>query len=745
MNRFFYFLLISTILLSCVEQSYEEPEVDLSSYQIEQGFELRIVASEPFIEAPVTLDFDDRGRVWGVEMKGYMQNLEGTGEQTPNGRIVILEDLDKDGVVDHSKVFLDSLVLPRAIAHVYGGLLYAEPPNLWFVDVENDKPINKTLVDAKYVTGGNVEHQPNGLMMNIDNWIYNAKSSFRYQRKNGKWIKQRTFFRGQWGISNDNYGRLYHNHNSAIIKGDIVFPNTFNRNGNYRSKKALGKRLTKNQRVYPLHATSVNRGYVKRVLNQDSVLVNVTASCSPLVYRGDKFTKNYRGDAFSCAPEANAIKRSKLEFTHNNTNAFHPNPGKEFVASTDEAFRPVTLKNSPDGTLYIVDMHRGILQDKAYLTPYLKKHYQKKQLDTVVGMGRILKIQPVGYQQERIVNLSLCSTDELVPYLGNANGWYRDKSQQLLIQRKDYRVVTVLKRKLLNNEDDEIMQIHMLHTLNGLDALSFEFLNQLMFVNNISHQVLSHAIILIEQQAHLIYKKEAEKCFEKLFRKNVGWLDVYLASCLGKWVALDSNLFYPILLKISNRYKNDLLIQEGVMSSLNNKEESFLQFAKDKKMLTPILSSCIQEALQNKLKRKKRQEKKREEKYAMSIKKGGKTFTSICATCHGNKGQGIASLAPPFIGSEYISGAPNRLASIILHGLSGPIHVNGKLYNLSATMPGLGNNPEFSNQDIQDVIFYLQDAFSNKIKSISLDQIEARRKVTPANGVFSESELLRMK
>ena len=84
--------------------------------------------------------------MWVVEMRGFMPNIAGSGEDVPNGRISIVEGLDKQGRAHNARVFLDSLVLPRAIALVYGGVLYAAPPNLWFVEINNDKPGKKVLV-----------------------------------------------------------------------------------------------------------------------------------------------------------------------------------------------------------------------------------------------------------------------------------------------------------------------------------------------------------------------------------------------------------------------------------------------------------------------------------------------------------------------------------------------------------------------------------------------------------------------
>lgn len=163
-------------------------------YKIADGFEVELAGSEPLIEAPVAMDFDNKGRMWVVEMRGYMPNLAGTGEDKPNGRISIL---DKDRRTQHAKVFLDNLILPRAIALVYGGLLYAAPPNLWFVEINNDKPGKRTLVDSIYADEySNPENQANGLMMNVDNWIYSAYSKSRYQLQDGKWKRNPLLFAG---------------------------------------------------------------------------------------------------------------------------------------------------------------------------------------------------------------------------------------------------------------------------------------------------------------------------------------------------------------------------------------------------------------------------------------------------------------------------------------------------------------------------------------------------------------------
>ena len=303
--------ILSFILFSC-KTDYTETEISLADYEIEDGFELSVVASEPLLKAPVALDFDIEGRIWVAEMTGFMKNLEGSGEGDPTGTIKILEDYDKDGIMDNVTVFLDSLVMPRALALAYDGLLYAEPPNLWFVEIEGNSPKNRVLVDSTYAPEGNPEHQANGLLLHLDNWIYNAASSFRYQRKDGVWRKEPTTYRGQWGITRDNFGRLFYNNNSTQLLGDYVLPNRLIRNQFMVPKKGVNRILTKDQRVFPIHNAAVNRGYIKGELDADSLLLNVTAACGPLVYRGGNFPSDYDQNVFICIPEANLIKRNLL-------------------------------------------------------------------------------------------------------------------------------------------------------------------------------------------------------------------------------------------------------------------------------------------------------------------------------------------------------------------------------------------------------------------------------------------------
>lgn len=707
---------------------------------MEEGFELEMVASEPLLKAPVAIDFDSKGRIWVAEMAGFMLNLEGDGEDLPNGSIKILEDRDGDGIMDHAKTFLDSLVMPRALALVYDGLLYVESPNLWFVEIENDKPGNRVLVDSLYATVGNPEHQPNGLMMNLDNWIYNAKSNYRYQRKDGIWYKESTTGRGQWGISHDNFGRLYYNNNSTQLMGDHMLPNRLVRNKYFVPKKGVDEELTKDNRVYPLHRASVNRGYQEGVLNQDSLLVNVTAACGPLVYRGGTFPVDYDQNVFVCVPEANLIKRNILSFHGNRVEAEQAWQGKEFLASTDEGFRPVNLSNGPDGNMYVVDMHRGVIQHYAFLSPYLKKLSAEKKLDTILDYGRILRVRNKDYKAGEITDLKKLSASKLVASLKDPNGWMRDRAQQYLINKNDGSVLPELKKMALDNKSP-LAQLHALYVLKGVGALSFDFLVQVALSGG--PEAASHAIVLMEEFASEKNVPQAKELFTGLLERNEPMLDLYLSSTLGIWAMYDQEVFFPYIYGLSQKYKDDIIVQEAILSGAE-KVMPAMKVQLDgmdnlKNMDLTLLTAASLERQEND-----------NPNYIYSTKiaradsrtNGAILFRQICASCHSTSGEGIRGLAPPLLGSKYITDHLEQLGLIILHGLKGPLLINGEIYDEDHQMPGLKYNKDLSDKDISDIISYVTNAFSVDSKGLGPEKIKELREVLSKDGMeYTEKEL----
>lgn len=452
------------------------PEEAIKTIQVAAGFRLELFAAEPMVQDPVAAAFDEDGRLWVVEMRGFMPDIDGRGEDEPVGRVRVLEDADADGRADRASVFVEGLVLPRAVCPTRGGALFVSAGQLWFGrDTDGDgRADQRELIDADYATAGNVEHQPNGLLPALDNWIYNAKSSWRYRCVAGRWVKDKTEFRGQWGISQDNFGRLYYNVNFSQLHADLAPPNEFSRNPRYQTMTGLNLAIATDQRLYPIRPnTGVNRAYRPGILDERGRLREFTSASAPLVYRGDQFPADFVGNVFVCDPAANLVKRNVVDDEGLSLRAQPAYPDREFLASTDERFRPVNLALGPDGALYVVDMYRGIIQHRQFMTTHLRREILSRRLDQGIHFGRIYRVVHGSQPPTRAPKLSRQSTAELLQYLSHPNGWWRDTAQRLLIERGDRRAIAAL-LALAVEGTNSLGRLHALWTLEGLQVRSAE-------------------------------------------------------------------------------------------------------------------------------------------------------------------------------------------------------------------------------------------------------------------------------
>jgi putative membrane-bound dehydrogenase-like protein len=460
----------------------------LSTFVIAPNFRLEMVASEPLIEDPVAVAWDADGRPWVVEMRGYMPNVDGKGEDVRNGRITVLQDTNGDGRMDKSTVFLDKLQMPRAIAMVKGGILVSEPPILWYCrDTDGDlKCDDKVEVYKGYARQGPVEHTENGLMLGLDGWMYNAKSSRRLKFSldstgKPKLIVASTRGRGQWGITQDNYGRLYYNGNSNYLQADFVPADYLERNPYLTSRSGVGGSIASDQSVWTIRVNpGVNRGYRGGTLRKDGRLNRTTATCGPGIYRGDQYPAEYIGNAFIPEPSGNVVSRFAIEEQSNGTirgkHIAYDDPKwekREFLACTDERFRPINAYTGPDGCLYIVDMYRGILQHRVFVTSFLRKQILERGLDKPIGMGRIYRVVYTGKGARKPaapIKMSKMKSADLAKQLSNANGWVRDTAQRLLIERNDKSSFKTI-ADIASESKNPLGQIHALWTLRALGQL----------------------------------------------------------------------------------------------------------------------------------------------------------------------------------------------------------------------------------------------------------------------------------
>ena len=456
------------------------PDEALKTFYMPPGYRLELVASEPLVQDPIVMDWDLQGRIWVVEMPGFVPDLQ-TAEpfMEPIGKIVVLEDTNHDGKMDKRTVFADNLVLARSLKVLDAGVLVAEPPNVWLMkDTDGDlKMDKKELVTDQYGRReARVEQNANGFFWGLDNWMHTANGDVLLRFKDGKFEVRKTLSRGEWGVTQDDAGRIYRNTNESILHADLVPTPYFMRNPNLLRTRGSYERLADEANVanivWPVRRNpGTNRAYQLGIDREDGTLWHFTAVCAPMIYRGDRLPAETYGNVFVAEPAANLVSRAVLEDSGSGLRIRKAYERGEFLASTDERFRPVWIANAPDGTLYIVDMYRGVIQQRADITEYLRDHIITHKLEKPTALGRIYRVvHETTKRDTTTASNGRLTTTQLIDLLSHPNGWWRETAQRVLIERGDRTSVTALGR-LAATAKEPRTKLHALWTLDGLDAL----------------------------------------------------------------------------------------------------------------------------------------------------------------------------------------------------------------------------------------------------------------------------------
>jgi mono/diheme cytochrome c family protein/glucose/arabinose dehydrogenase len=460
------------------------PQEELKTFQLAKGYQISLAASDPQVGDPVAAQFGPDGRLWVVEMQGYMPDLDGTTEDQPHGRVVVMEDKDGDGVFETSTVFLDNVVMPRALALHRDGVLVGAPPHLWFCrDTNGDGKADEKIevatdfgvrVDPARPQLANPERAPNALLWGHDNWLYVGAYTARFKFKDGRWQRGLSNFHGQWGLSQDDYGHLFHNSNSDQMRADVIPSSYLNRNPNLGRTTGLNWKVAKEQLVWPIRVNpGINRGYRPEMLREFK-LKEFTAACSPTIYRSDFFPTDAYGNAFVCEPAGNLIKRNVVKSEGGTLVATPYYDQTEFLASTDERFRPVSLLTGPDGALYVIDLYRGIIQHRISLTTYLREQIVKRGLDKPLALGRVWRIAPEGAAVVPAKKLSVMTPAELVAELASGNSWRRETAQRLLVEAAPDATIDAALVALAKDSTSPMGRVHALWTLEGRGTVKAE-------------------------------------------------------------------------------------------------------------------------------------------------------------------------------------------------------------------------------------------------------------------------------
>jgi putative membrane-bound dehydrogenase-like protein len=476
-----------------------EPATALASFRIHEGFHLEPVAVEPLVTDPVTACYDAERRLYVVEMRGYPYP-----EKSPTGKVVRLEDRDGDGRFDTRTVFVDGLSWPTGIVPHDDGVFIAVAPDIVYAkDTDGDGVADVKKVMFTGFGTENVQGLLNGLLWGPDGWIYGVASSNGGEIKNRSRpgarlvsVRGRDFrFKpdgsafeaisggGQFGHSFDDWGHRFTCSNSNHIR-QIVLPSHYlERNpalvapGVALDIPAEGPaapvfRISAAEpwRVVRTRQRAADPAMRKRLPPTELFATGFFTSATGLtIYRGSAYPQEYRGNAFVGDVGGNLVHRKRLSVHGATYLATRADQGVEFLASTDNWFRPVNFANTPDGTLLILDMYRETIEHPLSIPEPIKKH-----LDLTSGndRGRLYNLvhDGQGKRIRRRPRLGGAPTAELVGLLADPDAWWRETAQRLLLERKDAAAVPLLK-DLAARRPGPLARLHALWTLDDLESI----------------------------------------------------------------------------------------------------------------------------------------------------------------------------------------------------------------------------------------------------------------------------------
>ena len=657
------------------------PEESLAQIQVAPGFRVELVAHEPMVKDPVFVDWDDEGRMWVGELRTYMMDLDGSGEGKRLSRVMVLEDLDGDGVMDKATPFVEDMDNVRSLAFVDDAVLIVETGGLWLCrDKDGDLRCDERtkLLDFATTASDNIEHAENGLHFALDNWMYNSKSPRKLAWRKGKLIEMPAKARGQWGMGSDAYGRLFYNHNGQWFETDWA---TYDRQWPAKGDSVEAP----TNRVFAIRPnTALNRNYRPGRILEDGRVASVTSISGLAVHSHGAFGSEWEGAIFSMSPGTNTVGAflPKNPFPHSDQYIHKLYPDavwkeREFLASTDERFRPVNASIGPDGCLYLVDFHRGVIQHKRFLTTYLRHQSAERELDKHVGLGRIFRVVPENHKPS-------APPENLVDGLSHPYLWWRLRSQKRIVEGDHQDLAEEIANLTVAAEVSSHTRVHALWTLAGLGKLK-------------------------------------ENHVKRAIRD-----DNWFVSMTGLRLAGES---------------------KGVTDFFPDEFRPLAEKVSERKKLPPALTSYASSVVKSGYPSRavytfkdKEADWVRQDKTILSLYREGRDQYSVsCGACHQADGKGLPHMAPTLAASDWVTENASRLIGVAVHGLMGPIKVNGKsVEGIPPVMPPHG----FMNDDqLASILTYVRNAWGNRADPIFAEDIANYRKENSARiAPWTESE-----
>lgn len=485
------------------------PTEEQKSFVVAPGFRVDLVASEPNVVDPVAMTFDERGRIFVVEMRGYPNGGIGDGKPNHPGRIVMLEDKNGDGAFETSTVFAEGLRFPTGVCCWRGGLIVCDAPDLLYLkDNDGDGKVDERRVLYTGFGTKNIQQLLNGPQFHFDNWIHVCnganetvvtcpeKPDFKPLPLRGRHFRFRpdvpgslepTSGGGQYGHASDDWGNWFTCTNSQHIR-QIVLPDQYLRNspdvlvrattvdipdgvdGHHAAAKLYRVSKFEDWRVERTTRRNNDPSMKQRLPSTELVPGGYTTSATGIVVdRGGIFAGPYAGCVFAGDPANNLIHADRLVGSGPAFTACRVEAQREFLTSPDGWFRPVFLTGGPDGCLYVCDFYREVIETPLSLPDDIKA---KLNLQTR-GRGRIWRIAPQDFKPRRTFRCDRLASFELASVVTSPNAWLRLTAQRLLLERDAHDPQTIASLRTLAMSDQIFAngRLHALWLLAGLKNL----------------------------------------------------------------------------------------------------------------------------------------------------------------------------------------------------------------------------------------------------------------------------------
>lgn len=450
-----------------------KPEAAHAGIELHPDFDLSLVAAEPLVVKPISIDWDARGRMWVALTPGYPYKEKFSGVKA-HDELAILTDRDGDGRMDERKTFHKGLDLVTAfVLHRDGAIVGAAPDILWLRDTDGDDVCDKVETVFTGFGFGDTHAVISNFRWGPDGWIYatqgysggasnhitNAAGRdfgkignglFRF-RPDGSAIEiVSSYGSNTWGCSFNEEGELFFTMANGAHLRHVVLPEKFLA-GNRVANVTSWKDIPDHDRVFPA-VVRTDAPYA-----QIDFVGGFTAAAGSTFYDGGAWPDEWRNSHFVCEPTVNLVHHDIVEPDGVSFKARKAREA-EFIASTDLWFRPVDVRVGPDGALYVLDFYNQAAVHNDTRGPEHGPTNAAIRPDRDHVHGRIWRVQHKQAKRNAVALPLPTSVQEAVALLGHPNAWVRSTASRLALECGEGQT-TALAAKLMKSSPNELTRV----------------------------------------------------------------------------------------------------------------------------------------------------------------------------------------------------------------------------------------------------------------------------------------------